>query len=159
MGSARIAAKFVGLVLIGVLSGNAEASAVEGRANPLLQPMPIGDCDDTNPNVRPGALEIPFNGIDENCNGLADEATDGTPSNDGADIDGDGISVESGDCNDHNSAVRPGIAEVPGDLIDNNCNTIADEDAQGNPSLDTIDHDSDGLPISNDRIFYGDFEI
>ena len=34
---------------------------------------PPQDCDDTNPNVNPSALEVCGDGIDNNCNGQVDE--------------------------------------------------------------------------------------
>jgi hypothetical protein len=49
------------------------------------------DCDDTNPNVYPGAIEVLCNGVDEDC----DAST-----TDDIDFDGDGVGVCDNDCDD-----------------------------------------------------------
>lgn len=73
------------------------------------------DCDDNDASVNPGAAEIPYNGIDDDCNAS-------TPDDD---LDGDGY-VLAYDCDDTNAAVNPGAEEVCGDGIDNDCDGFID---------------------------------
>ncbi len=102
-----------------------------------------GDCNDANPNVKPGASEV-CNQIDDNCAGGIDE---GLPTfNYYPDADGDGFGAKTAspvvacaaptgmvgnnaDCNDANPNVKPGAAELCNN-IDDNCNDSTDE---GNP--------------------------
>jgi hypothetical protein len=81
------------------------------------------DCNDHDPNVRPGIPEVCGNGIDDNCNGQIDESPD---------ADGDGWTVCAGDCDDHDKSVHPGAVEIC-DGKDNNCDGRCDEgfDADG----------------------------
>ena len=67
----------------GVTTTHYEDADQDGYGNPDFGvegcPPPAGyvtdntDCDDSDPNVNPGAVEV-FDGVDNNCNGLVDEA-------------------------------------------------------------------------------------
>lgn len=66
------------------------------------------------------------------------------------DGDGDGAEplVERGDCNDTDPAIKRGTAELGNNRKDDDCDGLADEDAQGNPSNDMMDDDGDGQSLA-----------
>lgn len=70
------------------------------------------DCDDTNPNVHPGAPELCGNGIDEDCDGSDQSCV--------TDSDGDGYAPPH-DCDDTDADIHPGAVELCGNGIDENC--------------------------------------
>jgi hypothetical protein len=78
------------------------------------------DCDDTRASVRPGAAEVWYDGIDQDCSG-------------GSDYDADADAFERFpyglDCNDAAAAIRPGAAEVWYDGVDQDCSSGSDYDA------------------------------
>ena len=94
------------------------------------------DCDDSNPAVNPGAVEICTNGTDDNCNGLIDAQDPAavgcaTTSTTCTDADGDGYAIEGGGCgpvdsDDNNPAVNPEASEDCTNGIDDNGNGLID---------------------------------
>jgi hypothetical protein len=74
------------------------------------------DCNDANPAIHPGAVDIPENGVDEDCSG-ADALI--------LDRDHDGFPVPV-DCNDANPRIHPGAIEIRGNKVDENCDGKAD---------------------------------
>ncbi|MEJ7600412.1 MAG: putative metal-binding motif-containing protein [Kofleriaceae bacterium] len=90
-----------------------------------------GDCNDHVAAIGPGNPEVPNNSLDDDCDGLADETADGTPSPEDVDKDGDLISEKAGDCDDTNRAVNDDAVEICGDGLDNDCDGVADYTDRG----------------------------
>ena len=98
---------------------------------------PIGlDCDDGDPEVHPNAPEVPYDGLDQDCDG-----------GDLEDVDGDGFRAEvvgGDDCDDQDLSIHPG-AEETCDQVDRDCDgeAVADLDGDGHDLCDDCD---DGDP-------------
>jgi hypothetical protein len=74
------------------------------------------DCNDANAAIRPGAVDVPDDGVDQNCDGA--DATN-------LDRDLDGF-PRPADCDDNNAAAHPGAREVRGNRVDEDCNGRAE---------------------------------
>jgi len=113
---------------------------------------PVEDCNDNDDLIRPDAVEITGDNVDQNCDNIEDCWTDADDDgsaisltnvggdNDDADCNDpfEGLSADLlpvADCNDGNAAINPSATELPGDNVDQNCDT--DE-------LCYVDADNDG---------------
>lgn len=87
------------------------------------------DCDDANAGVNPGVTEngstLCDDGIDHDCDGADPVCGE-------VDVDGDGVSVDRGDCDDNDPEVNPLASEVPYNGKDDDCNAeTRDDDLDG----------------------------
>ena len=114
------------------------------------------DCDDSNNAIFPGATEI-CDGIDNDCDGVADDSLtfvtyyadtdgDGFGSGSGQSLcqnPGNGFVTIGGDCNDNDDQINPSAIEIC-DGIDNNCIGGIDEGLIFNTYFVDADNDNFG---------------
>jgi len=84
------------------------------------------DCNDNDAAINPGAVEVCDDAKDNNCDGLIDQQDPSCGTLTCTDDDGDGYSVEGGDCgaadcNDADADINPGACDIKGDGIDQDC--------------------------------------
>jgi hypothetical protein len=105
-----------------------------------------GDCDDFDAAVNPGRPER-CNAVDDDCDGRVDDEDDdldpASANRTWVDGDGDGFGadgsdllfcvvpddrvLDGGDCDDTTTDISPGLIEICGDGLDQNCNGHSDD--------------------------------
>ncbi len=135
--------------LIEICSGN---EILEGHS------LIGGDCDDLEGEINPDAEEIPYNLIDDNCDGF-----------DLVDVDGDGFDAEivgGDDCNDSDILFNPDSEDVykncanDAPIVDSISKIIVQETENASISVEAVDPEEDLLIYSiNDSRFIQDGNI
>ncbi|MCB9792358.1 MAG: hypothetical protein H6741_06485 [Alphaproteobacteria bacterium] len=134
------------------------------------------DCDDGDNAINPAATEVCDSGVDNDCDGLADDDDSSVDLSTGstfyADTDGDGFGnasvdldaclqpsgyvADDTDCDDGDGAINPAATEACDGGIDNDCDGLVDDDDTNVSGLTTYyaDDDNDGFGDPNSP---GDF--
>lgn len=104
------------------------------------------DCDDNNPDRYPGNTEVPYDGVDNDCDGFDLVDVDGdtypgiaqadwVPAHEGVEWP-TAVKADPVDCNDDDRTVFPGKStDTPYDGIDANCDCSNDFDQDGDGDM------------------------
>ncbi len=129
-----------------------------------------GDCNDSRPDIAPGATETCDN-LDNDCNGAIDDNAVQQEQY-FQDSDGDGfgslivwacdldfgLSAVGDDCNDSDADTYPGAPEVCGDLIRQDCSTLSIYDCDSDGHFDEGEG-GDDCDDSRDDVHPGASEV
>ena len=131
------------------------------------QALRAGDCNDLDPEVNPGMVEVCGNGKDDNCNGSENDegATGCVNFYEDLDLDGWGTGAgkclcysqgdltakKVGDCDDQDPARNPGLDEKCLDQKDNDCDGQTDESGCAGCKTYYRDEDQDGYGVTADK--------
>jgi len=124
------------------------------------------DCDDQDPSIHPDATEICHTGVDEDCDGVIDDAgvedqafyVDNDRDEFGdpdrvqrACVLGPGLARVGSDCDDDDPARHPGADDSSCDGVDQDCDDRVDEDAFERTWWPDHDRDGfgDGAPVKD----------
>ena len=119
-----------------VICGPAPVDICDGRDNNcdgVEDDGVLNACGECGP-VPPEACD----GEDNNCDGFIDEGCD-------VDVDGDGLTLRAGDCDDSVAAIHFGATEVCDGVIDHDCDGVVDDgcptpaESEVNDSFNTCD--------------------
>jgi hypothetical protein len=116
-------------------------TTVEGCSQPSYSSTDNSDCDDSMASVHPGATEVWYDGIDQDCDGNDD------------DRDEDGYGIED-DCDEDNPYVNPGATEVWYDGVDQDCSGGSDYDRDGD-GHDSASHHGDDCDDADAAVYPG----
>lgn len=122
-----------------------------------------GDCNDADPDIRPGATELPGDDIDANCDGnelcFADFDDDGVRTSTATPVATSNCllagyanaAMPSGDCDDTRASVFPGATEVVADGRDNDCDgaELCYTDADGDGYRSELPRSSSNLSCAD----------
>ena len=107
--------------------GEMSATPVRACSAPPGHAANALDCDDAATAVSPAATEVPYDGVDDDCDGA-----------DLTDVDGDGeaaVAAGGTDCDDHTAAIHAGAEDTPYDGQDQDCSGSDANDLDGDGAV------------------------
>jgi hypothetical protein len=112
------------------------------------------DCNDSDADINPAAVELWYDGVDQDCNNSSDYDQDGDTY--------DHWDYEGEDCDDEDALVNPDAEEIYYDGVDQDCDESSDYDSDGDGfdsetygGDDCDDADADVYPGAPDTPYDG----